>query len=278
MDIINAVIGLGFGFLCCAWAAHKYPAQLLKINFRGDKIPTAYGFVFVIGSILFYGTKIFSSLPRIDKVDLCYLIAVLGFGILGLIDDLFGDRSTGGLKGHFLALAHGKVTTGAIKAIGGAIIAAVTGWMLMGLTWKLILIGFVIGGAANIVNLTDLRPGRAIAFYAFLSIPVIAKLIEMLTHGVGISSVSPAIFALAGAAALYPGERSAKFMLGDTGANALGAALGVSIAIYLPDERVLAAAVAVVLLFHIWTEGHSISRLIENNKILRGIDRKIGVR
>ncbi len=66
-------------------------------------------------------------------------------------------------------------------------------------------------------------------------------------------------------------------MLGDTGSNAFGAVLGVAGAIFFPPlwQAVLVVA---LLAFQVWCERYSLSRVIENNPLLRRLDRKIGVR
>ena len=43
----------------------------------------------------------------------------LGFGFIGLLDDLVGATSTKGFKGHLGALRHGNVTTGLVKLVWG---------------------------------------------------------------------------------------------------------------------------------------------------------------
>jgi UDP-N-acetylmuramyl pentapeptide phosphotransferase/UDP-N-acetylglucosamine-1-phosphate transferase len=72
-------------------------------------------------------------------------------------------------------------------------------------------------------------------------------------------------------------DRRARIMLGDAGSNVLGAVFGVAV-VY---ETGLIAKVALVLLMiavHLYSEKHSISRLIENNGALRRIDRLLGER
>ena len=50
-----------------------------------------------------------------------YFLVTFSFGLLGLVDDLYGSRKVGGFSGHFGALRRGRLTTGAAKAIGGSV-------------------------------------------------------------------------------------------------------------------------------------------------------------
>ncbi|MFO1534026.1 MAG: PLP-dependent transferase, partial [Thermoplasmatota archaeon] len=49
----------------------------------------------------------------------------------------WGDRSVGGLRGHFRALARGQLTTGAVKALGGGAAAVAIAAALEGGAWGL---------------------------------------------------------------------------------------------------------------------------------------------
>ena len=98
-------------------------------------------------------------------------VAALGAGALGALDDLAGDSSSKGLRGHLTALAHGELTTGAVKILGLAVTGLVSaalvdrpragGARALGAVDTLVA-GAVVAGAANLLNLLDLRPGRAL--------------------------------------------------------------------------------------------------------------------
>src|SRR5207244_2527948 len=155
-----------------------------------------------------------------------------GFALLGLADDLWGDRSTGGLRGHFRALAQGRVTTGAVKALGGAVLAlavaagqawptppALPGWLA-----RVVLQAALVALTANAINLLDLRPLRALKGFAASGLP----LFLWCAAGGNAASIA-ALGALLGAAAVYaPFEARRRAMLGDAGSNLLGAVLGLA--------------------------------------------------
>jgi UDP-N-acetylmuramyl pentapeptide phosphotransferase/UDP-N-acetylglucosamine-1-phosphate transferase len=211
---------------------------------------------------------------------LAFLIAVVGFGVLGLIDDIAGDRTAGGLRGHFRALIeHRRLTTGAVKFVGGVICALACAELTSGGHSPLLIRAIIIAGAANGLNLVDLRPGRCLTLFTLAYAPLLGFLLwrDLVTPSHLIVTALPVHFAMLTAACLYLSERNAKFMLGDTGSNAFGAVLGLGYAIFAPGIWQWAAAIVIVA-FHIWTERHSVSKLIESNRALRAIDRQIGVR
>jgi hypothetical protein len=83
--------------------------------------------------------------------------------------------------------------------------------------------------------------------------------------------------AIAIALVLYPLDAGGLVMLGDTGSNSLGAILGLAEALYLGRGWQCGLVLALVL-FHLWTEKYSLSKAIDRNPLLRGLDRKIGIR
>ena len=190
--------------------------------------------------------------------------AVAGLGALafGVLDDLRGSAARRGLRGHLGALAHGEVTTGTVKLAGLA--ASGLGAALLdggGPADVAINAGLVAGGA-NLLNLFDLRPGRAIKV-ATLSACLIARRDRRGQRHRGGSGAGrrrggsgsgggrlagpAAVAAPAGAAlALLPADLAEQAMLGDAGANALGALLGAAAARSLtrPARLCLLAGIA----------------------------------
>lgn len=243
-----------------------------KENFRKEKIPYVYGLYIVsygaIGAALGRYTRSGSDLDA-----QLYLIALLGFGILGFIDDVFGSRNVGGFLGHFKKLLlEGKLTTGAAKAIGGGIVALYLSYRSSGGVIGLwALDAAVIALAANTINLFDLRPGRAIfMFFVGLTAAVI------LAWGSLSTPVAVVVIAVAAAGVAHYDCRG-RAMLGDVGSNTLGAVMGLTLALDAPVAGKL-AAVVVFFAINLFSERRSISELIEHNPVLSRIDSKLGVR
>jgi UDP-N-acetylmuramyl pentapeptide phosphotransferase/UDP-N-acetylglucosamine-1-phosphate transferase len=147
------------------------------------------------------------------------LVAGLGAGAVGYVDDMAGDRVKG-LRGHLGALRRGRTTGGVAKLFGLTSVACAASALLGRRTLVDVVLGAgVIAGTANLVNLLDLRPGRALKAGLAIGVPLAA------------SPVGGAIAGPVGvAAALMPSDLDERVMLGDCGANALGAVLGAALA------------------------------------------------
>lgn len=208
-----------------------------------------------------------------DPAARLYLTALLGFGILGLIDDLFGSREVGGFRGHFKKLVmERRLTTGAAKALGGGLIALYLGWRTSnGLYWLWALDVMLIALAANTINLLDLRPGRALfAFFA-------GMIVALLSAWSRLSAPVPIGAVAASAAGVACYDSTGKAMLGDVGSNALGAVLGLTFALDA-SPVVKIVVLAVFLALNVYSERRSISALIAGHPVLAKIDSKLGVR
>jgi hypothetical protein len=276
LHLILIPLALVYGFLATAFMARRFRGKFDKPNFLGNAIPTAYGLVFVLAATLYYGAL--SAFNRVGgAVDVLYFVTIVGFGLLGLLDDLAGDRSVGGLKGHLAALVKGKVTTGAVKAIGGVALALAVGWLLHPGSLLAVIAGVIVAGTSNTLNLVDLRPGRCLAAFFVGSVPMLFALAPLAHHGHGLS-VMPVAFTWIAAAVLLPPERAGRVMLGDTGATSFGAALGLGYAVYVTDLKAQLALVFLIVVFHLWTEHNSLSQLIARTPWLSRLDRKLGVR
>src|SRR5580692_9766041 len=92
------------------------------------------------------------------------IAAAAGLGALafGILDDLRGSAARRGLRGHLGALAHGEVTTGSVKLAGLAASGLGAALLEGGGPADVAVNAGLIAGGANLLNLFDLRPGRAI--------------------------------------------------------------------------------------------------------------------
>ena len=191
-------------------------------------------------------------------------------GLVGGYDDLAGARPEQardkGLAGHLAALKAGRVSGGAVKVAGigaAAAVAAVltrrgrgTGALVDG-----VLTTGLVAGTANLINLLDLRPGRA---------GKAAVLVAATTVG------GPAGGLVAGplgaTLAVLPEDLGERIMLGDCGANALGALLGLRLA-SIPGRAPRAGLLAGVVALTLASEKVSFTKVIEATPGLRELDR-----
>ena len=243
-----------------------------------------------------------SALSDQPRAALGGVVASLGGGLAGYIDDVDqgahdGGKVAKGLKGHLGALAHGQVTTGVIKiaGIGASALAAsaLVGSKATSVSGKaadLALNTVLIAGTANLANLLDLRPGRALKATVLVATPLsyfsCAAAKPEASGASGAPSakpVSPASTSGASAQRLLASGLNAAAitalvedlqettMLGDTGANAAGALLGTSLAANDSWKLRLGTTLGVVGLI-LASEKVSFSKVIAANPALNWLD------
>lgn len=244
------------------------PRTLQRTNHAGQPISLAEGPIAVgsavAGLVVAGGPGLAGGRGRAAG-----LVAVLGSGAVGAYDDLLGTTQAKGFRGHLGALRQGQVTSGMIKIAGvgaSALVAAVlltggrSGTSLLGQVADVGLDTALIAGTANLINLCDLRPGRAAKVIGLLGIPLFVS---------GSPTVGPVLGAALGSLPADLGERA---MLGDCGANALGSGLATAAAARLPrGGRVLALAAVAAL--NLASERVSFTAVVENHRVLSAIDR-----
>jgi UDP-N-acetylmuramyl pentapeptide phosphotransferase/UDP-N-acetylglucosamine-1-phosphate transferase len=190
------------------------------------------------------------------------LVAGLGAGALGFYDDIVGarpeQRADKGFRGHLRALASGRVSAGAVKVAGIGAAGLVAGALLERRPLRALVAGGIVAGSANLLNLLDLRPGRAVKAAVVLGAPLV---------GTGLVA-GP----LGAAVAVLPEDLGERTMLGDAGANALGALLGLGLAARLGPAGRWAALGTLVALTGA-SERVSFTQVIESTPGLRELDR-----
>ena len=245
---------------------------LERTNYRGHRLATAGG-VFIILAVLVIdaGRSVLGAIgvgseSGLTQARLAVLFAVFGFGFLGMIDDLAAVGEDRGFKGHLGALREGRVTTGLLKLLGCAAVAIVivaTPGFKSGRT--LIVDAALIALAANLGNLLDRAPGRTIKFGLVAYVPIA---IAIGTAPIGIAA-APVLGASLG---LLPDDLRERLMLGDTGANVIGAVLGLAVVLGSRDSIRL-VVMLVLLAFNVGAELVSFSRIIDAVPPLRWFDR-----
>lgn len=191
---------------------------------------------------------------------------ILWAGLVGWMDDLLGDRSRLGFRGHVGAILRGELTTGGVKLVllgGGALAAAAAaaGTTPPGLGW--LAAALLMALTVNAVNLLDLRPGRALkGSLGLLAVSFLADPSRSL----------PALPGLAAALAVIRWDLKEEGILGDAGANALGALAGWSLVQALPPAGEL-VGLALLAGLHLYAERSSLSEGIEGKPFLKWLDR-----
>ncbi len=201
------------------------------------------------------------------------LLAGAVAGVVGGYDDLVGARpdqaGDKGLAGHLAALRAGRVSAGAVKVAGIGAAAAAAAVLThrthratgpYALVDGLLTTGLV-AGTANLVNLLDLRPGRAAKAGALVA-----------AAGLGGPAGSLVAGPLGATLAALPADLGERVMLGDAGANSLGALLGLRLAAIrgrVPRAGLLGGVVALTLV----SERVSFTKVIEATPGLRELDR-----
>lgn len=233
------------------------PPRWRRTNYRGVGVTLAAGPALIAGTVAgaFWACPV-GGAPALRAV----LLAVGSAALAGGYDDAYGSPQDRGLRGHLSALGAGVVTTGAVKIVGigtGAVWAAGVGRS----TYDRMIAAGLIAGSANLANLLDLRPGRVAKVALLVGVPLLA-------HPAG----WPAAGAVGAAAALLPADLAERGMLGDAGANALGAALGAAL-VPRAGRRAGAPILAVIAALTLASERVSFSTVIERTPALRWFDR-----
>jgi len=164
--------------------------------------------------------------------------AVAAVAALGLADDLWGGEERG-FRGHLGR----RRTTGVLKLLGIPLVGLLATRRVSG--------ALLVGLAANFLNQLDTRPGRALKAYLL---------------------AAPLAGAPVGAAViLAPYDLREMAMLGDSGANALGAMLGLS-SVSTLTERGRWVAIGALAGLTALGETRSLGELIERTPLLRRVD------
>lgn len=236
-----------------------------RTNHRGEPISLLEGPAALAG--LLAGAVVAQQAPSRRAAQ---VLAVAGAGAFGIYDDLAEDPSSRskGLRGHLTSALHGDLTTGGLKVLGiggTALLAAAVGRDRTasgaGQVVDVVLDGALVAASANMVNLLDLRPGRALKAGALGAT-------AMTLAGFGASPGA----VLGTAAAAARADLDERDMLGDGGANALGALLGSTLALHAPRPVRATALVALVALT-VASERVSFSAVIARTPWLDAVDR-----
>ncbi|MEU7716293.1 hypothetical protein ACGF5H_28125 [Micromonospora chalcea] len=278
---LGRLLAVGAGVLAARYALRQTRTSpggpaLERTNYRGRTVTLAAGPALAVGAAT-GGALGAGSAPA----GAAALVAGLGAGAVGLYDDVVGARpeqkAAKGFAGHLAALREGQVTAGMVKVAGVGVAGLGAAALLaadrrvaahprrqragaFGRGLDVLLGAGVVAGTANLVNLLDLRPGRALKSGMLLGVPLTTGPYGGIAAG-----------AVGASAALVGDDLGERVMVGDSGANALGALLGVSIAARTgPLGR--AGVLAVLAALTAASEKVSFTQVIASTPGLRHLD------
>ncbi|MFG1742407.1 hypothetical protein ACGFLT_30750 [Micromonospora chalcea] len=278
---LGRLLAVGAGVLAARYALRQTRTSpggpaLERTNYRGRTVTLAAGPALAVGAATGAALGAGSA-----PAGAAALVAGLGAGAVGLYDDVVGARpeqkAAKGFAGHLAALREGQVTAGMVKVAGVGVAGLGAAALLaadrrvaahprrqragaFGRGLDVLLGAGVVAGTANLVNLLDLRPGRALKSGMLLGVPLTTGQYGGIAAG-----------AVGASAALVGDDLGERVMVGDSGANALGALLGVSIAARTgPLGR--AGVLAVLAALTAASEKVSFTQVIASTPGLRHLD------
>ncbi len=230
-------------------------------NYLGVNIPVSAGISFPLTILLVF--ILYALLSWYRPGYHVFVLGLVYISFWGFVDDMLGRRDTLGFKGHISELLKGRMTTGGLKATGGFAIAFfIAYYNSTGIT-SIIINTFLLALFTNLLNLFDLRPGRAVKAYLLFLL-----LIVLLARGrIDYFLVAP----LLGTVLWYfRFDLKARVMMGDAGSNVLGLALGYYCMALPLSMRV--GMLVFLIAIHIFTEKYSLTSAIEKVAFLKWLD------
>ncbi|HEU5447993.1 MAG TPA: hypothetical protein VFW57_03185 [Acidimicrobiia bacterium] len=279
---MTVVLGVAVGFLAAQliWkmSAGLFASVVLqRPNYRSHYLPTGVGIVLALAVAVVEGGRALAAAAGVGAVQgpgvarTVMLAGVFGFGALGFVDDVLGGDAERGWKAHLRALVEGRLSAGGIKLFGGGVLAlmlasaagsAASGG---GGVLRLAADGALVALAANLANAFDRAPGRTIK----VSLVAWAALSVAAGGGAAAVALAPVMGAALG---LLPEDLGERLMLGDAGANAVGAALGLGALLTLgPGARLIVTAVLLGL--NVAADLISFSKVIRSTPALDRLDK-----
>ena len=279
---MTVVLGVAVGFLAAQliWkmSAGLFASVVLqRPNYRSHYLPTGVGIVLALALAVVEGGRALAAAAGVGDVQgpgvarTVMLAGVFGFGALGFVDDVLGGDAERGWKAHLRALVEGRLSAGGIKLFGGGVLAlmlasaagsAASGG---GGVLRLAADGALVALAANLANAFDRAPGRTIK----VSLVAWAALSVAAGGGAAAVALAPVMGAALG---LLPEDLGERLMLGDAGANAVGAALGLGALLTLgPGARLVVTGVLLVL--NVAADLVSFTKVIRSTPALDRLDK-----
>ena len=243
------------------------PERLMRTNVSGRRVPAVLGGPLAIAALFVLALLQMTAAlgwgaVRTNETGLAVAVVIVIMALAGTFDDLRGNESARGFTGHLRAAASFSLTGGVVKLASGAVAGLAAG-LLVADGAAIVEVALLVALTANLVNLMDRAPGRAGKISLAVAVPLVA------VGDPGWVVAAAGLFgALAGCLSLDLSERA---MLGDAGANPLGAVLGLGLGVALETPGRV-AAIALLVVLNAASERWSFSRAIERVGWLRALD------
>ncbi len=223
-----------------------------RTNYRGKPV------LFPLGAVL-----LIAACAGLAADPSRWLVFLAGVGALGLLDDLAAGTEQG-LRGHARAALRGRLSTGAVKAIGTVGLAA---YAMAGEGWAPSEYAAGVGVltmSAHLGNLLDTRPGRSEKALALTGAAACAATWSLEP----LAAVAALIGPVAVGAWLTLRERA---MLGDSGASLIGGMIGVVLVTTL-SVSALWLALGLLVAISLYGEFRSINSAVGRVPLLQRLD------
>lgn len=262
-----AAVGFAVAFVLVPVRIAHAPRALVRTNVSGRRIPAVLGGPLVIGGLA--GIAALAALEVLGVEDALpsrmaggVVVLSCAMYLAGAYDDRRGAEAARGFGGHLAAARSGALTGGTVKAAVGVLAGGAAG-ALVADGRVVVEVAALCALTANLVNLLDRAPGRAGKAVLILWLPLVP-----LGHDAWVVASA----GLGGAlVACLRADLSERAMLGDAGANPLGAVAGLGLAAALEEPGRL-AAIGLLLALNLASERWSFSRAIEGAGWLRALD------
>jgi UDP-GlcNAc:undecaprenyl-phosphate/decaprenyl-phosphate GlcNAc-1-phosphate transferase len=272
------VLGAVDAAIVCSIAIGRASERLHRTNVDGQIVPVSLGWGVLTGGLtgLLVLVPWLASMNDCGGTSLCLApdpwlplrvvgVLLVAMFLVGLWDDLKGDERPRGFAGHLEALRGGALTGGMVKLIGGGVAGLASIYLLgdRSSVWLFVLGGACIALCANLINLLDRAPGRASKVWLVVAVVVATQ--SPLWRLWAAGTVGAVV-------ATLPFDLRARGMLGDAGANPIGAVLGLGLVFSSGSTATLAVIVVVLLALNLISEKVSFSKVIEQTPWLARLD------
>ncbi|HEX2057248.1 MAG TPA: hypothetical protein VHI71_02670 [Actinomycetota bacterium] len=260
--LLAATLGAAIAVVAARRFLGSPPAWSLRVNVSGTTVPAVLGLAVIAGGASGMGAAAVAGRddPGYAVVWAALIVFVL-LGAAGRWDDERGDESPRGFAGH---LGARRLTGGIVKIAAGGLAGIAAGAIVYpDGPLQAVLTALAVPLAANLFNLLDRAPGRTGKVALLFGLPLLAA-----GHPQWVLAAAGPLGALV---AVLPADLDERGMLGDAGANPLGALVGLGLAVSL-DVVPLTAVVLVLLALNAASERWSFSDVIARTPPLRAFD------